>query len=53
MATIKPQKAKKEDISRLELYRLIGEGYKAMQDGRVSTIEEVKARLEKRRAERE
>ncbi len=44
---------KKEDISKLELYRLIGEGYKAMQDGRVSTIEEVKARIEKRRAERE
>ena len=53
MLTAKPRKARKEDISKLELYRLIGEGYKAMQDGRVSTIEEVKARIEKRRAERE
>lgn len=53
MLTAKSRKARKEDISKLELYRLIGEGYKAMQDGRVSTIEEVKARIEKRRAERE
>ena len=26
------------DAAKLELYRLIGEGYKAMQDGRTSTI---------------
>ena len=40
------------DIAKLELYRLIGEGYKAMQDGRTSTIEEVRERIDKRRAER-
>lgn len=40
------------DIAKLELYRLIGEGYKAVQDGRTSTIEEVREKLEKRRKER-
>ena len=40
------------DTEKLELYRLIGEGYKAMQDGRTSTIDEVRERLEKRREER-
>lgn len=40
------------DMTRLELYRKIGEGYKAMQEGRVSSIEEVKERIQKRRAER-
>ena len=38
--------------AKLELYRLIGEGYKAMQEGRTSTIEEVREKLEKRRKER-
>lgn len=40
------------DIAKLELYRLIGEGYKAMQDGRTSTMEEVKERLEERQKKR-
>ena len=40
------------DVAKLELYRLIGEGYKAMQDGRTSTIEEVRVKLENRRKER-
>lgn len=40
------------DTAKLEFYRLIGEGYKAMQDGRTSTIEEVRERLKKRREER-
>lgn len=40
------------DSAKLELYRLIGEGYKAMQEGRTSTIEEVREKLEKRRKER-
>lgn len=40
------------DYAKLELYRLIGEGYKAMQEGRTSTIEEVKEKLENRRKER-
>ena len=40
------------DTAKLELYRLLGEGYKAMQDGRTSTIEEVREKLENRRKER-
>ena len=40
------------DTAKLELYRLIGEGYKAMQDGRTSTIEEVREKLKNRRDER-
>ena len=32
--------------------RLIGEGYKAMQEGRTSTINEVREKLKKRREER-
>lgn len=31
-----------QDIRELELYRIIGEGYKAMQDGRISEIEDVR-----------
>ena len=34
--------AEVNDTVRLEFYRLIGEGYIAMQDGRISTIEEVR-----------
>ena len=40
------------DIAKLELYRVIGEGYKAMQDGSTNTIEEVREKIDKRRAER-
>ena len=40
------------DATKLEFYCLIGEGYKAMQDGRISTIDEVREKLEKRREER-
>lgn len=40
------------DTKKLEFYRLIGEGYKAMQDGRTSTIDEVREKLKKRREER-
>lgn len=39
------------DTEKLEFYRLIGEGYKAMQDGRTSSIDEVRERLNKRREE--
>lgn len=53
MLAAKQEDIKKEDISKLELYRLIGEGYKAMQEGRMSTIEEVEMRVAKRRAERD
>lgn len=46
------EQAETSDTAKLELYRLIGEGYKAMQDGRTSTIEEVREKVNKRRAER-
>ncbi len=41
------------DAAKLELYRLIGEGYKAMQEGMVSSIDDVCERIKKRRAERD
>lgn len=41
------------DAEKLELYRLIGEGYKAMQEGKVSSIDDVCVRIKKRRAERD
>lgn len=38
--TKKQQEADKiQDIRKLEFYRIIGEGYKAIRDGRTSTIE--------------
>ena len=37
---------------RLEFYRLIGEGFKDIQDGRTSTISEVREKLEKAREKR-
>ena len=40
------------DTAKLELYRLIGEGYKALQDGGVSTIDQVRKRLDEKRKER-
>lgn len=42
-----------KDATKLELYRLIGEGYKAMQEGMVSSIDDVCERIKKRRAERD
>lgn len=41
-----------EDKAKLELYRLIGEGYNAMQEKRESTLDEVVRKIEKRRAQR-
>lgn len=53
MLAVKPQIAvESSDSEKLELYRLLGEGYKAMQEGRTSTIDEVREKLEKRRTER-
>lgn len=52
LATKKNVSIETSDVAKLELYRLIGEGYKAMQDGRTSTIEEVREKLESRRKER-
>lgn len=40
------------DIAKLEFYRLIGEGYKTMQDGKTSTIDEVREKLNKKKEER-
>jgi hypothetical protein len=40
------------DTAKLEFYRLIGEGYKAMQDGRTSTVDEIREKIKKRREER-
>ena len=46
MLAAKPQTVvETPDTAKLELYRLIGEGYKAMQDGRTSTIEEVREKI--------
>ena len=53
MLATKPQTVTETpNTAKLELYRLIGEGYKAMQDGRTSTIEEVREKINKRRTER-
>lgn len=49
MLAAKQEDIKKEDIGKLELYRLIGEGDKAMREGGTSTIEEVEMRVAKRR----
>ena len=49
MITNSQKKDNREDAARLELYRMIGEGYLAIEEGRVSTFDEVKKNLEKRR----
>ena len=51
LATNTQQVIEPTDPAKLEFYRLIGEGYKAMQDGRTSTIDEVREKLKKRREE--
>lgn len=53
MLAVNPQHVvEPTDTAKLEFYRLIGEGYKAMQDGRNSTIDEVREKLKNRRDER-
>ena len=52
LATNTQQVIEPTDTAKLEFYRLIGEGYKAMQDGRTSTIDEVREKLNKMREER-
>lgn len=52
LATNTQQVIESDDTTKLELYRLIGEGYKAMQDGRTSTIDEVREKVKKRREKR-
>lgn len=41
------------DVARLKLYSLIGEGYKAVLEGRVSSLDEVRERMNQRRNDRE
>lgn len=53
LATNTQQVMEPADTTKLEFYRLIGEGYKAMQDGRTSTIDEVREKPKKRRVERD
>lgn len=53
LATKFQMENEKQDESKLELYRLIGEGYKAMQEGRETTLESVKEKIAKRREERD
>ena len=52
LATNTQQVIEPTDTAKLEFYRLIGEGYKAMQDGRIITIDEVREKLKNRRDER-
>lgn len=37
------------DTARMELYRLIEEGYKAMLEGRINTMEEVREKINQRK----
>lgn len=52
LATNDKKNVEIKSSEKLEFYRLIGEGYNAMQAGRTSTIEEVRERLNKRREAR-
>lgn len=40
---------KNTDVAKLELYRLLGQGFKAMQEGRASSLEEIRERIKNRR----
>ena len=46
------EKIEEHDEATLEVYSLLGQGYKAMQEGRESSIDEVKAQIRKRREQR-
>lgn len=46
------EKIEKLDEATLELYSLLGQGYTAMQEGRESSIDEVKAQIRKGREQR-
>lgn len=43
----------RKDKEKLELYRLIDQGYKAMQENRKTSIDDVVRKLEQRRANRD
>lgn len=49
MLAAKPRGVETSDTAKLEFYRLLGEGYKAMQEGRTSMMDEVRERRKKRR----
>lgn len=52
MANMQKQTRPSAGNEQQEFYRLIGEGFKAMQDGRTSTISEVREKMKKLREER-
>lgn len=52
LVTSKQRKFETAETAELEFYKLIEEGYKAVQDSRISTIEEVKKRTQQRREAR-
>ena len=41
-----------QDIRKFEFYRILGKGCKAMQDGRISIIEDVREKLRQQRVHR-
>lgn len=49
LTTSKQRKVESVEVAELEFYKLIEEGYKAVQDGRISTMEEVRERFQQRR----
>lgn len=54
MMITKPQKIENNDeVAKLDFYRLIGEGYKAMKEGIESTLDDIVEKMEKRRAKRD
>ncbi len=53
MLATKPQRIiETTEKAKLDLYRLIGEGYHAMHEGRTCTVEEVRTKLERRKKNR-
>ena len=52
LATNPQHIVEQNETAKLEFYRLIGEGYKTMQDGRIIRIDEVREKLKNRRDER-
>lgn len=52
MAENQQKTDKIQDIRLLEFYRVIGEGYKAMQDGRANTIEDVREKMKQQKLHR-
>lgn len=51
-ATILEDEMLEQEEAKLELYALLGQGYKSIKEGKVSDIENVEARIMQRRKER-